>query len=86
MLDVASASIDSFLCAACDAPVELEGTSSPVKCRGCGKDYGWSDGILVINDDAIDDDYPEESYDLLVAAQERHFWFGARNHTISGQA
>src|SRR6185436_6349286 len=82
MLDVASTRIDSFLCAGCDAPVKLDGASSPVKCGACGKDYGWSDGILVINDEAIDEDYPEESYDLLVAAQERHFWFGARNHTI----
>ena len=53
MLDVASTRIDSFLCAACDAPVQLDGAASPVKCRACGRDYVWSDGILVINDDAM---------------------------------
>jgi 2-polyprenyl-3-methyl-5-hydroxy-6-metoxy-1,4-benzoquinol methylase len=53
-------------------------------CSQCGLAFDTHGGILRLNhgSSAGRSDYPAEVYDIVAAAEERHFWFAARRHVI----
>jgi len=74
----------AFECPECAESVEAAGSDDVGRqCAACGHGFQSVDGILRIQTAAGDaSDYPPELYELLVEAEERHFWFGVRNEIV----
>jgi SAM-dependent methyltransferase len=52
-------------------------------CHACGAPFSTAGGILRLGSPAgAQEDYPEAIYEVVAEAEERHFWFAARNDII----
>lgn len=86
MVDKASDSL-RLLCR-CGATILLPSSHDVVShhlslsCEHCGRTYAWSHGVLVLGEEASQEDYPDEVYALLADIEPRHFWFSGRNKLI----
>jgi 2-polyprenyl-3-methyl-5-hydroxy-6-metoxy-1,4-benzoquinol methylase len=51
-------------------------------CEHCHRCIQYQDGIFVIDDNAVYEDFPKNAYRRLFQAEDQHFWFAGRNEVI----
>lgn len=72
-----------FRCVRCGGEVSpATRLESSTRCSTCNAAFRVDHGIVILDDDTNDHDYPEELVALVAEVEHRHFWFAARNEVI----
>jgi len=54
-----------------------------LQCAACGTRRELPDGVLQLDDEDGEGDYPPECYDVVAPVEERHWWHASRNSVIA---